>query len=232
MSITENGKEGKSKVIASCGYLEERLRECSREGVTMADGVETLGVDLRTRVKRLGTKEKARRKKCSARFSLIRKNKAFQKISMKVEEVAQNGSGTSASVESASSGNCPTERLKLRRQMSEAAAGKEESTSFSLFMEVFGLGVEEELSIMATQAWAEGLWIGKWPTEQKEAWRKQIFEVQTWRQVRGLAEGVLCGTRDLRVRWPQWPRDDNVPGSPRNQMDGPNRLPKDRHCIA
>ena len=27
-------------------------------------------------------------------------------------------------------------------------------------------------------------------------------------------------------------RDDSVQGSPRNQMDGPNRLPKDRHCTA
>ena len=44
---------------------------------------------------------------------------------------------------------------------------------------------------MATQAWAEGVWIGNWPTEQKEARRKQIFEVQRWRQVRGLQE-LLC----------------------------------------
>ena len=41
--------------------------------------METLGVDLGTRVKRLGAKEKARRRKCKVRFSLIRKNEAFQK---------------------------------------------------------------------------------------------------------------------------------------------------------
>ena len=52
-------KEGKSKMIASCGFLEDELRQCSKEGgVILADGVETLGVDLRTRVKRLGAKEK------------------------------------------------------------------------------------------------------------------------------------------------------------------------------
>ena len=63
MSVTENGKEGKSKMIASCGFLENELRQFSREeGVTLADSVETLGVDLRTRVKRLGAKEQARRK--------------------------------------------------------------------------------------------------------------------------------------------------------------------------
>ena len=56
LSVTENGKEGKSKMIASCGYLENELRNFSREdGVSLADNVETLGVDLRTRVRRLST---------------------------------------------------------------------------------------------------------------------------------------------------------------------------------
>ena len=80
MSVTENGEEGKSKMIASCGFLEKELQQCSKEEeVTMADSVETLGVDLRTRVKRLRVKEKARRKKCKVRFSLIKKNKVFPK---------------------------------------------------------------------------------------------------------------------------------------------------------
>ena len=74
-SVNENGKEGKSKMIASCGFLEDEA--------TMADSVETLEIDLRTRVKKLGAKEKAR-KKCNVRFSLIKKNKAFQKKYMKV----------------------------------------------------------------------------------------------------------------------------------------------------
>ena len=85
LSVTENGKERKSKMIASCGFLENELRQLSKEeGVTMANSVETLGVDLRTRVKRLGAKEKARRKKCKVRFSLIKKNEAFQKNYTKV----------------------------------------------------------------------------------------------------------------------------------------------------
>ena len=50
----------------------------------MAESVETLGVDLRTRVKRLAVKEKARRKKCKVRFSLVKKNEAFQKNYMRV----------------------------------------------------------------------------------------------------------------------------------------------------
>ena len=70
LSVTENVKKGKSKMIASSSFLE--------------NGVVTLGVDLRTRLKRLGAKEKARRKKCKVRFSHIKKNKAFQKNYMKV----------------------------------------------------------------------------------------------------------------------------------------------------
>ena len=36
-----------------------------------------------------------------------------------------------------------------------AAADKKRTTSLSLFMETFGLEVEEELSSVASQAWAE-----------------------------------------------------------------------------
>ena len=100
-------------------------------------------------------------------------------------------------------GMAPTERLKLRRQMA-AAAGKKSTTSLSLFMEAYGLEVEEELSTMATQHWAEGVWTGKWSYEQKEAWMRQIREVQTWKQVRGPAGAVMCETRNLGIRWPQW----------------------------
>ena len=59
LSVTENGNERKSKMVASCGFLEDELRQCSKEeGVTMADNVETLGVDSRTRVENLGSKKK------------------------------------------------------------------------------------------------------------------------------------------------------------------------------
>ena len=99
LSVYEDGKEGKSKMIASCGFLDNELRQFSKEeGVTVADSVDTLGVDLRTRVKKLGAKEKARRKK---------------------------------------------------------------------IMEAYGLEVEEELHTLATQYWAEGVWVGKWHHEQR-----------------------------------------------------------------
>ena len=46
-------------MIASCGFLENELRQFSREeGVTLAEG--TLGVDMSTKVKRLGGKRRSK----------------------------------------------------------------------------------------------------------------------------------------------------------------------------
>ena len=123
----------------------------------MADSVETLGEDFRTRFKRLGAKEKARRKKCKVRFSDYQKEQGFLKNYM---EVVSRSSCVEALMPARSwgahaVGMSPTERLKLRRQMA-VAAGKKSTTSLSLFMEAYGLEVEEELSTLATQYWAEG----------------------------------------------------------------------------
>ena len=84
-----------------------------------------------------------------------------------------------------------------------AAAGKKGKTSLSLFMEAFGLEVEQDLSTLATQCWAEGVRIGRGPVEHGEAWVSQVPEVRTWSQVRGPAGAVMCETRDLGIKWPQ-----------------------------
>ena len=84
----------------------------------------------------------------------------------------------------------PTERLTLKRQHVAATASKKESVSLSLLKEVDGLEVEEDFSTMATLFRAKR--------------RKQIFEVQTRRQMRGLVGAVLCESRDLGNHWPQW----------------------------
>ena len=70
--------------------------------------------------------------------------------------------------------------------------------------EACGLDVEEELSTMATQCWSEGVWTGKWRHEQREAWMRQIREVQSWKQVRGLAGAVMCETSDVGIKWSSW----------------------------
>ena len=85
----------------------------------MADSVETLGVDLRTRVKKLGTKEKARRKKCKVRFSIIKKNKAFGKNYKKVgvKKLPRAGMMPARTWRAHAVGMPPTERLEMWRQM-------------------------------------------------------------------------------------------------------------------
>ena len=128
LSITEGGKEGRSKAITSCTCLEGRFQECSKKGVGLATGVETLGVDLRSGTKQLGTKEKARRKTYDVRFSLMRKNRVFQKNYRRtgVRKLLRTGwVGEDKPLAS-----LRTERVKLRRQMA-AVAGRKESVSLS-----------------------------------------------------------------------------------------------------
>ena len=57
---------------------------------------------------------------------------------------------------------------------------------------------------MAALSWADGVWMGRWRREQQKAWRKQIFDVQRWKRVRGSADTVMCETRDLGIQWPLW----------------------------
>ena len=97
----------------------------------------------------------------------------------------------------------PTDGSKLKQQMA-AGAGKKESVSLSLFLEVNDLELEEEPSTMATLFWTEAVWMNRWRRGQQKVWRKQIFEVQTWKQVRGLAGAVMRETRDLGIMWPHW----------------------------
>ena len=127
--------------------------------MTFADSVETLGVDLRTKVKKLGAKEKARRKKCYVWFSLIKKNEACQKNFMKVgvNKLLRAGMMPARTWGGHVEGMSPAERFKLRRQMA-AAAGKKSTTSLSWKH----TASKWKKSTMATQNWAEGVWTGKW----------------------------------------------------------------------
>ena len=111
-------------MIASCGFLEEELRQFSKvEGVTLTDSVETLGVDLRTRVKRLGAKDKARRRKCNVWFSIVKNNKAFRKNYLKVgvKKLLRAGMMPARTWGAHTARMSPTESFKLRRQMAAAA---------------------------------------------------------------------------------------------------------------
>ena len=103
-------------MIASCGFLEDELRQCSKEeGVTMADSAETLGVDLRTEKETVQSEILAHQEEQGLSKE---QHGGGEKLSRAGMMPARTW-GVHA-VEMAS-----TERLKLRRQM-VATAGKKE----------------------------------------------------------------------------------------------------------
>ena len=89
------------------------------------------------------------------------------------QEVAESGYSASKDVESACSGDDSNGEI-LIEEADGSSSGEKSTTLLSLFLEVFGLEVEERLSTMATQYWAEAVWIGKWYHEQREGWMKQV----------------------------------------------------------
>ena len=113
----------------------DELRQCSKEeGLTMTDTVETLGVDLRTRVKRLEGQRKSEEEEVQA--EILKKNKAFQKNYMKVgvKKLLRAGMVPARTWRVHAVGIAPTGRLKLRRKMAPAAGKKE----YGLFVLVHG----------------------------------------------------------------------------------------------
>ena len=58
LSVTEHGKEGKSKMIASCGFLENES-----SGVTMADSVANARSGLENKGQEVGSERKSEKKK-------------------------------------------------------------------------------------------------------------------------------------------------------------------------
>ena len=74
LSLTVDGKEGKSKVIVCCKFLEGSFKNhIEEEGVGLADSVETLRMDLMTRKKKAGAKEKARRRTSDVKVAVAKK---------------------------------------------------------------------------------------------------------------------------------------------------------------
>ena len=118
------------------------------------------------------------------------------------QAIAENGYGASESVGAHAVGTAPPDTLKLRRQTAAAVGIKRGRPRCLCLWKHLALKWKK-LSTKATQTWAEGVWVGTWCTEQKEAWMKQICEVQTWRQVMGPARAVMRETRDLGIKWPR-----------------------------
>ena len=159
--------------------------------MTLTDSVETLGVDLRTRVKRLGAKEKARRKKCKVRFSLT-----FQKNYMKAG-VKKSGM-MPARTWSSCSGDVSHGKGKIEKTDGSSRGKKEQNLSVLVHGSFFlAWKWKKSCPPWPLSLGQKEFGLAKVGANKKEAWMRQIQEVQKWRQARGLARAVMCETHDL-----------------------------------
>ena len=101
LSTTEGGKEGQSKAITSCKYLEERFQDCSKKGVALATSVETLGVDLNNEDQAAGGEGEGEKKEVRCKiFACQEKSGLPDKLHDDwCEEVVEDGFGPNESME-------------------------------------------------------------------------------------------------------------------------------------
>ena len=139
------------------------------------------------------------------RFSIIKKNEVFQKNYMKVgvKKLLRAGMMPARTWKAYAVGMSPTGRLKLRKQMTAAAGKKRAQVRFPCSWRHMALKLKKSFPpwLLNTGQKEFGQENG---VELKEAWMRQIREVQTWKQVRGPAGAVMCETRDLGIKWPCW----------------------------
>ena len=96
--------------------------------------------------------------------------------------------GASKNVGSACSGDGSNGKAEIE-EADSSSRGKKGTTSLPLFMEAFGLEVEEELG-------QKGYRLVNGQLNKKN----QAPVVQTWRHMRGPASAVMCETRDLGIK--------------------------------
>ena len=104
---------------------------------------------------------------------------------------------------SACSGNCA--HRKVETEETDGSSSRQEGVDLALFVPGSAWSrSEKKISFppWPRKPWQKDFGLVNGEQGKKDAWRKQIFEVHSWRQVRGLAEGVLCESSDLGIYWP------------------------------
>ena len=94
------------------------------------------------------------------------------------QEVVTRQYGASKDLESSCSGDNSHGKVKIAETGGRSSRQK---------------GYDLPVLVHGSFAWAEGVWTRKWHHGQREAWLKQVRDVQLWRQVLGPARG-----RDVR----------------------------------
>ena len=162
LSITEGGKDGKSRAIASCrcfggevsGMQEKRRSGSDNECWGAWSGLEN-------KHQALGDEGEGEKKevRCEILAHQEKSNLPEKFNEDWCDKAVGNGFGSRESVARTSRWH----RAHRKAEVEEAnGSSRKEGVSLSPFMDVNSVEVEEELSTMATLSWAEGVWLGRW----------------------------------------------------------------------
>ena len=182
-------------MIASCGFLEDEMGQFSWEGVMLAESVETLGVDLRTRVKSLGAKEKTRRKKCKVRRRTRPSNRTAWRW-----EVKKLRRGYDASEDVVSTCSRDGSHGEAKIVEADGSCGRKKEHDFAVFVH----------GSMWPRGGRRALYDGHSALGRRSMDREMELRAERslgWGRFSRFKRGsgaVMCETRDLGIRWPQW----------------------------
>ena len=120
------------------------------------------------------------------------------------QEVVTSGRGASEDVESACSGDGPSRKIYIEETDGSSSGQKENDIVVPFSWRPLASKWRRNFPLWPLNTgqkepgWEDGI------MNKKEAWMKQVREVQSCRQVRGFAGAVMCETRDLGIKWPYW----------------------------
>ena len=180
-------EKGKSKAITSCKYLDERFQECRKKKTScFGDECGDAGGGLENEDQTSGRRR--RREERSAIFA-YQENQVFHENYMRTGERMLWRTGVSI-----------VTAEKAEVEEASGSSSRKEGVGFALTYH----GSEQVGSYHGhARSGARGL-VGNMVKKKQKARRKQIFEVQTWRQVSLPAGTVMCETSDLGIKWPHW----------------------------
>ena len=92
-------------------------------------------------------------------------------------------------------GICPTQTLRIRRQVAEMLG-------LDVFVEAQNFEFEDKLAFSSTCCLVGSCFGGKWSDNMSKAWRRRIFDAGSWKKVRGPAFALRCALRDVDVQLP------------------------------
>ena len=125
-------------MIASCGFLEDELRQHSKKGVTMADSGNACSA-LENQSQEVGSERKSKKEEGQGEILAYQQEKSLPKelhgsLGQEIVEMVPARAWRGHAVE-----------MVQQKDLNLGGSSKKETTSLSLFMEAFGLEVKSSL---------------------------------------------------------------------------------------